>query len=264
MRATPSFRSLTASLGAILLAAAVSGCATPPPASDPEALADFKQTNDPIEPANRVMYAVNNGIDAVLFRPLIAGYRAVVPDPLRERVHSVVTNLGSPVVLANDMMQAKPRRAGDTLMRFAINSTFGVAGIFDVATGWGYPEHSSDFGVTLALWGVDEGPFLFLPVLGPSNPRDLAGYGAGIALDPLTWMGKGSTVTDLGYARLGVTVLDAKSRVQPDIDKALASALDPYATYRSLYRQYRQSAIDSTRNDTRATPPAWRVATPAP
>lgn len=251
-------------LAAMLAVAGLAGCATPPPASDPDAVADYQQTNDPLEPTNRVLYAVNNGIDAVLLRPLAVGYRNVLPSGVRTGVHNVLSNLDSPVILANDILQAKPRRAGDTLMRFLINSTAGAAGIFDVATGWGYPDHSTDFGVTLAVWGVPEGPFLYLPVLGPSNPRDASGFGADIAMDPLTWVGKGATVSDLGWARYGVTAVDARSRVLTDMDKVTESALDPYATFRSLYRQYRQSQIDQTKADNRATTPAWFTPPTAP
>ena len=265
MRALKPAPAVAASLPTLLAAAmllALSGCATPPPASDPDAVADFQQTNDPLEPTNRVLYAVNNGIEAVVLRPLAVGYRYAVPDPVRAHVHNVLINLDSPVTLANDMMQGKPRRAGDTLMRFVINSTVGAAGVFDVASDWGYPYHDTDFGVTMALWGVPEGPFLYLPVIGPSNPRDASGYGVDIALDPLTWVGNGAVVTDLDYARYGVTAVDVEARVYPDLDKAKASALDPYATLRSLYRQYRQSEIDKTRADNRATAPDW-VAAPA-
>ena len=88
----------------------------------------------------------------------------------------VLANLGSPVLLTNDMLEGKPRRAGDTTMRFLINTTVGVLGFFDVAKGWGYPDHDADFGMTLANWGVPSGPFLFLPVLGPSDPRDAVGF----------------------------------------------------------------------------------------
>lgn len=254
-----------ARLAAACVLALLAGCATAPPASDPEAVAEFKQTNDPIEPTNRVFYAINNGLDAVVLRPLAVGYKYAVPSVVRTGVHNVLSNLGSPVLLANDMLQAKPRRAGDTLMRFVINTTVGVAGVFDVATGWGYPGHDTDFGVTLALWGVPEGPFLFLPVLGPSNPRDASGFGVDIALDPLTWVGKGATVDALGYTRIGLAAVDTRARLIPDLDKIKASALDPYATFRSLYRQHRESQINETRADNRATVPAWfRTPAPAP
>jgi phospholipid-binding lipoprotein MlaA len=233
------------------------GCATPPPASDPDAVADFKQTNDPLEPTNRALYAVNNGIDTILLRPLAIGYTWVFPSFVRQRVHNVLTNLNTPVLLANDMMQTKPRRAGDTFMRFVINSTFGVAGLFDVADGWGYPYHSADFGETLALWGVPDGPYLFLPILGPGNPRDSSGRGIDIALDPLTWVGNGTAMSDFTWARYGATLIDTRAGLLDTLDKATAQALDPYATVRSLYRQHRAAEIDAVRSDTRATVPAW-------
>jgi len=247
----------TSGLVMALAVLALAACATPPPAGDADAVAEFKQTNDPLEPTNRVFYAVNNGIDAVVLRPLAVGYTYAVPQVVRTGVHNVLDNLGSPVLLANDMLQTKPRRAGDTLMRFAINSTVGVAGLFDVASDWGYPAHDTDFGITLALWGLPEGPFLYLPILGPSNPRDATGFGVDIAMDPLTWVGQGQTVADLGYVRYGLTAVDARAGVLDDIDKIKAQALDPYATFRSLYRQHRESQVEETRSDTRATTPAW-------
>jgi phospholipid-binding lipoprotein MlaA len=242
---------------ALVLATTIGGCAKAPPASDTAAVADFKETNDPLEPTNRVFYAINNGLDTVLLRPLAIGYRYVVPQVVREHTHNVLTNLGTPVALFDDMLQAKPRRAGDSLMRLVVNTTIGVGGIFDVATGWGWPAHDSDAGITFALWGLPSGPFLFLPVLGPSNPRDAAGFGTDIAMDPLTWIGNGSTVTDLGYVRYGLSAIDTRERVLDDLDKIKAQALDPYATIRSLSRQHRQSQIDDARNDNRATIPAW-------
>lgn len=254
----------TASLLMLLLGAlallALPGCATPPPASDKAALQEYQQTNDPLEPTNRVFYAVNNGLDAVLMRPLALAYVNVVPDPVRTGVHNVLTNLSSPVMLANDMMQGKPRRAGDTLVRFLVNSTVGIAGVFDVAASWGYPYHDSDFGMTLASWGVGEGPYLYLPVFGPSNPRDATGMAADIAMDPLTWVGKGATVDALGYTRTGMSALDARAGVLGELDKIQKQALDPYATLRSVSRQYRRSRIKQMEEDHRATfPPAWQT-----
>jgi phospholipid-binding lipoprotein MlaA len=245
------------------LAAGLAGCATPPPASDPAALAEYKDTNDPLEPANRVVYAINDGVDVVVLKPLALAYRHLVPQVVRDHTHDVLANLGNPVALANDMMQGKPRRAGDTMMRLVVNTTVGVGGIFDVATGWGWPAHDSDAGITLALWGVPEGPYLYLPVLGPSNPRDAIGFGVDLAMDPLTWVGKGAVVTDLNYSRLGLSALDARERVLDDLDRIKQQALDPYATIRSLARQYRQSQIDDARADDRATPPDWVAPTPA-
>lgn len=235
----------------------LSGCATPPPASDPDALADYRETNDPLEPTNRVIYAVNNGLDTVVVRPLAIAYRAVLPETVRSHTHNLLTNLTMPVQLFNDMLEAKPRHAGDSLMRLLVNTTVGVGGIFDVATDWGWPDHSADGGMTLALWGIPNGPYLFLPVFGPSSPRDATGMGLDYAMDPLSWIGRGTTVTALGYSRFGIAALDARSSVLDDLDKVKAQALDPYATIRSLYRQHRASQIMDSRDDNRATIPAW-------
>ena len=243
---------------AALVVLGLSACATKPPATDPAAVADYEQTNDPLEPTNRVFYAINNGIDTVILKPAAQAYRFVVPSPVRNGIHNVLVNLGTPVRLSNDILEAKPRRAGDTTMRFLINTTVGVLGIFDPATNWGYPAHDADFGMTMANWGVPEGPFLFLPVLGPSDPRDAAGFGADIALDPFTWIGGPSTgLTAFNWSRYGVGAVDARERVLGTIDQIKKTALDPYATFRSLYRQHRHAQIEELRNDNRSTIPVW-------
>ncbi len=242
---------------ALLLLGPLLGCATPPPASDPDAVADFKEANDPLEPTNRVLYAINDGIDTVILRPVALTYRALVPEPVRTGIHNVLSNLSTPVELGNDILEAKPRRAGDTSMRFLINTTLGVVGIFDVAKGLGYPDHDNDFGMTLALWGVGDGPFLFLPILGPTNPRDAIGHGVDIVGDPFHWIGQGTVVTVLDWTRWGLTAADQRERVLDPIDSIKKTALDPYATFRSLYRQHRAAAIAKTRDDNRATIPIW-------
>jgi phospholipid-binding lipoprotein MlaA len=206
------------------------------PADDPDAIADYEQTNDPLEPTNRVFYAINNGLDTVLLKPAAQAYRFVVPGPVRDGVHNVLSNIGTPVQLSNDILEGKPRRAGDTTMRFLINTTAGLLGIFDVATKWGYPNHDSDFGMTLANWGVPEGPFLFLPVLGPSDPRDASGFGIDIVMDPFTWIGGANDtgLTVFKWTRYGLNAVDSRERVLDALDQIKKTALDPYATFRSL------------------------------
>ncbi len=243
----------TLALGGLSLA----GCAARPPASDPEAVAEYRQNNDPLEPTNRVFYAVNNGVDTVILRPLAVAYRYAVPQVIRNPIHNVLVNMASPVTFADDVTQGKPRRAGDTFMRFVINTTVGVGGAFDVARGWGYPAHETDFGVTLALWGLPEGPFLFLPVLGPSNPRDALGFGVDTVIDPFFWPPNGGGFNTLRITRTAVSAVDSRERVLDDTDQIQKTALDPYATYRSLYRQHRASVIDAARKDDRATVPDW-------
>lgn len=243
----------------VLVAATVIGlgaCATKPAANDQLAQAEYNEANDPLEPTNRFFYTVNGGIDTYVLRPVAVAYRTVVPGVVRRPIHNLLANMSSPVVFANDVFQTKPQRAGTTMMRFLINTTAGVGGLFDVATDLGYPEHGADFGETLALWGVGGDPFLFLPILGPSNPRDVSGFGADIALDPLTWASFGGSAT-LGYSRYGLTAVDTRERNIDTIDSIMKTALDPYATFRSLYRQNRAAEIEKIRNDNEATVPAW-------
>ncbi len=252
------------SLATLCALAVLAGCATPPPADDADAVADFKEANDPLEPTNRVFYDVNEKLDTYLLRPVAQGYRYVAPPPVRTGVHNLLSNLGSPILLAADMAQGKPRRAGDATMRFLINTTIGVVGIFDVADGLGYPAHDNDAGVTLSTWGLPNGPFLFLPILGPSSPRDATGFAADIAIDPFTWIGAGAAVTALGASKTAVNAVDARERVLDPVDQIKKTALDPYATFRSLYRQHRESQIQAIRDDKGATIPVWFPQSPSP
>ncbi len=244
-----------------LLAAAtvwsLSACATKPPASDAAATQEYQENNDPFEPANRVGYAIDDGLDTYVLAPVARAYRYAVPELVREPVHNVLQNLTTPVLFINDVVQTKPRRAGDTFMRFVINTTAGVGGLFDVAAKLGYSYHDNDFGTTLALWGVPEGPFLFLPVLGPSNPRDASGYGVDVAFDPFTYVPSGHGLRTFEYARIGVSAIDTRAQVLDEVDSVKKTALDPYATFRSLYRQNRTSTIDRIRTEDRATVPNW-------
>ncbi len=247
-------RTLMPAAAAVILLLA--GCATKPPASDADELADYNERNDPLEPTNRKFYAVNNALDRNVLHPVASGYRDVVPGTVRDHVHNTLSNLGNPAQFANDVLQGHPRKAGNTFMRLLINTTVGAGGVFDVATGWGFPDHDTDAGLTLAVWGVPGGPFLFLPVLGPSNPRDAVGYGTNSALDPLTWVSFGGSST-FGVARFGVSAVDTRSRLLTETDSIDKTALDPYATYRTLYQQHRESEVEAAHMDLPATVPAW-------
>lgn len=255
----PALLALLLALGAAT--AALPGCATRPPASDPEALAEFRETNDPIEPWNRGVFAVNQAVDRAVVRPVARAYREVVPRPVRTGVRNVLGNLRSPVILVNDLLQGETGRASVTLRRFLINTTLGVGGIFDAARDqYGLPGHSEDFGQTLAVAGVPEGPYLFLPLLGPSNPRDLLGFGVDIAANPLTWVdfGGAHTLTAINdYGRPAVTALDAREAVLDPVETVERESLDPYATFRSAYRQLRRREIANGRTEgTGGTAPA--------
>lgn len=244
-KARPAMRLAATFLAATLaLPLALGACATRPPATDREALEEFQANNDPIEPFNRAMFAVNGVIDTVAVRPVAVAYRYVVPPPLRVGIRNALGNLRAPTILMNDVLQGSPERAFRTGARFLINSTLGVGGLFDVAE-WqfGLPGHAEDFGQTLAVWGIGEGPYLFLPVVGPTNPRDLVGIGVDAVASPWFWFGQGEVVEALRWARFGLTILDAREGVLDTLDEVARTSLDPYATIRSGYRQRRAAEI---------------------
>ena len=253
----PSARNLFSTLrrwpATLLLLLTLGACATPPPGDDLEAMAEFKAINDPLEPTNRALFGVNNQISHFVLGPLGYGYRKSVPEPVRDGMHNALANLSSPVGFANHLLQGKPCRAGDTLLRFIINSTFGLAGLIDLAGKTGIPARDTDFGLTLSRWGVPSGPYLFVPLLGSSDPRDLAGGAVDLAADPWSWVVSGRLLDDADWARLGMLVTDSSERWLDQVRAINRTALDPYVTYRSLHRQHRAFEVTRMREDDRGT-----------
>ncbi|MBL8658260.1 MAG: VacJ family lipoprotein [Rhodospirillales bacterium] len=240
-------RRLATIVGALLLLAGASGCATPPDRSDAAAYAEFRAINDPFEPLNRQIFGFNQAFDAMALRPAAIFYRDIIPPPFQRGANNFLANLQSPVILFNDLLQLNFSAAGNTLMRFIINSTLGVAGLDDRASDFGYARRENDFGQTLAVWGVPPGPYLVLPGFGPSSPRDAAGLAVDSAvLDPLGVLGNfNSNLADLSWSRLGVSAANARSRVDAELEDLKKNSLDFYATLRSLYRQMRAAQISS-------------------
>jgi phospholipid-binding lipoprotein MlaA len=251
------FRSAMQRASLLALALLAAACATPPPADDPEAVAEFRETNDPFEPANRVLFEIHEVADRFVLQPIAEAYRDLLPQPVRNGIRNALGNLRAPVILANDLLQGNVTRARITLGRFMVNSTLGIGGLLDVSRDWGVPGHSEDFGQTLAVWGVGEGFYMLLPLLGPSSPRDLLGQGVDIAINPLTWLGQGAAVDAAGWVRLGLTVVDTREALLEPIDQVRATSLDPYSTLRSAYRQRRAFEIRNQES------PAGQVVAPA-
>jgi len=163
-------------LGAVVAVVGLVGaCATPPDPSDTEASAEYREINDPAEPLNRAIFEVNRGLDTMFLKPAAEFYGGIMPPPAQEGVHNMLNNLRTPVIVANDLLQGDLDRAGTTVIRFVINTTYGVVGFVDRAAELGYEYHGEDFGQTLAVWGVEEGPYLMLPIIGPSNPATASG-----------------------------------------------------------------------------------------
>ncbi len=237
-----------------------SGCAMRPPATDPDAVAEYQANNDPLEPTNRFFYRVNDVIDTNVLQPVARGYRYVVPGAVRRSIGHALTNVASPVVFANDVLQGHPRYAAETVTRFVVNSTVGLGGFFDVADDLGLPPHrGAGFGTTLAIWGVGDGPFLFLPLLGPSNVRDTAGLAGNVVLDPFTWASFGG-VNALEGSRFGAGAVDTREQLLDPVDQVKKDSLDPYATFRSVYRQSRAAEIEGAHHDGQPLPPPNAVA----
>ncbi|CCG41549.1 MlaA family lipoprotein [Magnetospirillum molischianum] len=237
--------------GSIIALGLLAGCATPPPESDPEALAEWEQVNDPLEPMNREIFAFNEFLDTYAIRPAAEGYRNVVPQFGRDRLHDALENLKSPLVFANDLLQGETDRAVQTFFRAAFNTTFGLLGFVDIATEAGIPAHEEDFGQTLAVWGIEEGPYLVLPLFGPSNPRDAFGTAVEWYGDPVDLV-----LLNMGYdwatwTRSGISGLDKRERLIDTLDDIKRTSLDYYASLRSLYRQHRTAEIANGRNQTR-------------
>jgi phospholipid-binding lipoprotein MlaA len=218
--------------------ALLSGCAT----TGEDRLAE----RDPLEGFNRGVWAVNRGVDNVVLKPVSTVYRTVTPKPARRGLSRVLANLGEPFSFVNNMLQGKPNRAFNNLGRFVVNSTIGVGGLADHATGFGMKPTPEDFGQTLAVWGANGGPYLVLPILGPSTLRDGVGSGVAQLADPynicLRECGIASASQRLAVTAATIVVARA-DLTEAGADAFLDSSLDPYATARSAYLQRRRAQI---------------------
>jgi phospholipid-binding lipoprotein MlaA len=216
----------------------LSSCAAPGPT-----VAGGEAFNDPLEDTNRAIFDVNQVIDRNVLLPAAKTYRTVLIPPMRQAFHDFMQNLNAPVVFANDVLQGQFGLAANTLGRVLINTSMGMGGMFDFATQFGIPYHPNDLGITLATWGIDEGPYLVLPVLGPSNPRDLVGQiGDGFA-DPGDQVASAYHRIWASMARALVSGIDERSRNIESLADIERTSLDYYATIRSLYRQRRAAQI---------------------
>jgi phospholipid-binding lipoprotein MlaA len=212
----------------------VAGCSTP----SPESLAE----HDPWEATNRDIFAFDVWIEHNVARPVDDSYRAVLPQPAREGVHNVTTNLHEPIVLANDVLQGDAKKAVRTLGRIVINSTLGLGGLIDVAAKIGIAYHDNDFGITLGQNGVQEGSYLVLPFVGPMPPRDLLGSAVDGAFDPFTYSRFRGKDTWL-LVRSGLRVIDTVDQRREEFESIERTSVDFYATTRNLYRQSRDARI---------------------
>jgi phospholipid-binding lipoprotein MlaA len=221
---------------AVLAAAALTGCATVR-SPDPR---------DPWEPMNRATFEFNDGVDRVVLKPVAEAYQFVLPEPVRIGVRNFFENLRDPWIALNQLLQGKVEEALSDAWRFIANSTFGIGGIFDIATDMRMPKHNEDFGQTLAVWGVDFGPYLVLPILGPSSARD----GVGTLVNSqgfLPWqLPKWLDVDHRVAWQNSLTVVDViqtRANLLDASDLLEQAALDRYSFLRNAYFQRRRNLI---------------------
>lgn len=227
----------------VLLASAISaiGAAAPAFANDADngEIAE-SSANDPWEGMNRKVFAFNEKLDVWILRPVSVGWDFVVPELVQTGIRNVFDNARFPVYFVNNLLQGKPVEAGRSLGRFLLNTAFGFGGLFDPAREAGLYRTNEDFGQTLGVWGVPSGPFLMLPVLGPSSPRGLVGFVADSAtlVHPyfITWYIWSAVAT--------VNVVNARAHYIDDIDENRKTALDFYSFQRNAYVSYRENLIN--------------------
>ena len=219
----------------LVASVSLSACSTNP---------DNAGVYDPFEPYNRVVFGWNDTIDAVALDPLTEVYRFVVPDPFRTAIANFLDNLKSPIYLVNELLQGDLDGAGRVTTRFVYNTFGGWGGLVDNASYDGLDYDPEDFGQTLAVWGVDSGPYLVLPLFGPSTVRDGFGMVADMAMDPINWYVWEQDKDDIGMMRTGATIMTAKDQVL-DLQRDLReNSLDYYAAARSVWLQRRQALIN--------------------
>jgi phospholipid-binding lipoprotein MlaA len=214
--------------GAALLLA---GCA-----SDVARLGEAGEIADPAEKSNRAVFDANAYLDRNVLKPTASGYKDTLPAGMQRGVHNFLTNLSEPSVAINDVLQGNVARGASTIWRFAVNTTAGGLGIFDIASDLGFEHHDADFGQTLGVWGVGEGPYLTLPLLGPSNARDATGTVVGFVLNPVS-LGAAQPLVTAGQA-LNARVANAEA-----LDSLERGSVDFYASLRSAYIQRRRALV---------------------
>lgn len=221
----------------VMLSLSAAGCANSPDAQDGAGI------SDPLEPVNRVVFGFNDAADTLLLRPASEVYVAVAPDPVRDAVQSFLRNLITPLIVANELLQGDLNGAQVATGRLLTNTILGVGGLFDVASVAGMPYQEEDFGQTLGVWGIGSGPYVVLPLLGPSSLRDATGLAVDTVADPIRVWAYANDAKGVLYARAGVSAIDRRSRILREVDDLKRNSLDYYATVRSLYSQQRRAQI---------------------
>ena len=227
-------------LGLALAAALLTGCAT----------IGAGTPCDPLERVNRATYRFNDAIDRAVLKPVATGYRDHVPQPVRKGVGNVLSHLAFPTTIVNDLLQLKLKDTLVDIGRFVVNSTLGLAGLFDPASRFGMPRNDEDFGQTLGRWGVKPGPYLVLPLLGPSSLRDAPSLVVDSQTDLRVQL---DLDTESRVAVAVISAIDARAELLP-LDASLRKAYDPYAFVRDAWLQRREYQVRDGKGGDELTP----------
>jgi phospholipid-binding lipoprotein MlaA len=223
----------------VFLAATAVGCASIPAGVQPS-------PNDPWEPFNRSVFDFNEGLDKYLLKPVVAGYRFILPEFVRNGIYNFFSNYNDIYTALNNLLQGKPREAGSDLMRVVVNTTFGLGGLIDMATPGGLDKHKEDFGQTFGVWGIPSGPYVVLPFFGPSSVRDTFGTVADLQTDYLF-----GYINNIGLRNsiTGLRVVNARNTYYEAGDLLDGAAIDKYSFLRDAYIQRREYQIREGQDD---------------
>jgi phospholipid-binding lipoprotein MlaA len=214
---------------------AMYGCATGPD----------RNPSDPLEPLNRVTYRFNDAVDSHIAKPIAKGYNKVVPSPIRTGVDNFFSNIGDLAVMTNNFAQGRGADGLSDMMRFLTNTFFGIGGLIDFATPAGLPKHDQDFGLTLGHWGIPSGPYLVLPLFGPSSFRDATGFGADQFFNPVNYLNNAAARNTLW----SVNFVSARARYLGATDLLEAAALDKYTFMRDAYLARRKYQLTGDKEE---------------
>lgn len=209
-----------------------------------------EEINDPLEPLNRSIYVFNAVFDALITKPLAILYRGVLPDEVRDGIGNFFSNLSSPVTFVNHVLQGQAGRAGTTFVRFMLNTTVGIGGFFDPAKRMGFHTFDTNFNETMGVYNVNTGPYLLLPVIGPSSFRGALGLGMDYFTQPLNYfVNSHHDNEEIGYVLTGVEIIHQRNLVLEDIDKLEETSFDMYASLRSIYFQKQEYRLKKLREN---------------
>lgn len=239
---------------AAVLSLTVSACATNGGVNEDAVYVGSEQVSDPLENLNRGVFAFNEVVDKTVLEPVARGYRFITPKPVRTGVRNFLRNLKSPIVMGNELLQGDLEGFANASGRLFINTLLGVGGIFDIADMGGIPYEPEDFGQTLAVWGIGNGPYVVIPLLGPSTARDATGMVVDSFADPVRIYLFNTDREWLHYTRVGVGVIDQREEMLDIIDDLRRNSFDYYAALRSAYYQRRQALVNDMNPDSASVP----------